>query len=289
MNISTVKKYNDYPIGYDSQKIHFGKLTSSQDILDLFKVIFDRDFDEDLIKWYAACPAGPNIWYGAFEGSKPVGMYGLLPIQIKVGNQVYNGALCNNVGVIPRFFGRGLFQSLGQYALSDANFPLSVCLPNIQASRGHKVVGWESYGVLELLSSDLEEKKIDFVEYEQFKFIPQKNEPYFHIVKNSEFFKWRYSRPYMRYFQSFFSDSHYIVWKYHEDHKQILKTSDFHLVHQLGGKIDILQFKGSVASEGLRSVGFNPILTNEFLMIGNVEIEQNVNLFNFEPGDNDVF
>ena len=289
MNMSMVKKYNNFPIGYDPKRVHFGKLTLNRDILGLFKVIFARDFDSDLIEWYAACPTGSNIWYGAFEGSEPVGMYGLLPIKIKVGNQVYNGALCNNVGVMPKYFGRGLFQSLSRYALEDAGFPVSVCQPNVQASRGHKVVGWECCGILELLSSDLEEREIDFVEYDQFQFIPRENEPYFCIVKDSDFFKWRYSRPYMQYFQSFFDDGRYAIWKYYGNRKQVCEITDFQFVHQLGGKIDILQFKDSTTSKNLKDVGFHPTLTSEFLVTGHVEIKQNVNEFNFEPGDNDVF
>lgn len=289
MSTSTVRKYSEYPLMYDPKKIHFGQLTSDKDILGLFKVIFGRDFKEDIIEWYAACPTGSNIWYGAFEGDEPIGMYGLLPINIKVGGLIYHGALCNNVGVIPKFLGRGLFQSLGQYALGDANFPISVCLPNMQAARGHKIIGWELCGILELLSTNLEEKKVEYVEYDDFKFLPRQDKPYFHVVKDQDFLKWRYSRPYMQYFQSFFDGGHYAIWKNYEGRKQVLEISDFHLVQKLGGKVDILQFKDSPASDTLKESGFSPISSNEFLIHGNIDIGRNTSVFKFEPGDNDVF
>lgn len=288
MNLSTAKNFDRYSIGYDPVKIRFGKLTSSRDILGLFKVIFDRDFQEDLIEWFANCPTGSNIWYGAFESDVPVGLYGLLPIRIKVGGQVCNGALCNNVGVIPKYYGRGLFQALGEYALGDAQLPLAICQPNIQAARGHKVVGWESCGILELLNANLEEKKIDYVKYSDFQYVPRSHQPYFHIVKDQDFFMWRYRRPYMEYYQSFFDGGHYAVWKYYQGRKQILEISDFRLVLLLGGPVDILQFKDSSASDELKKGGFKPVLANEFLIYGKMALDRNMDTFNFEPGDNDV-
>ncbi|MFC1540567.1 hypothetical protein ACFL4J_00850 [Candidatus Margulisiibacteriota bacterium] len=59
-----------YPKLYDAKRIKFGRLTSNGDILELFKVIFKREFKDDLLEWFAACPTGPNQWYGAFDGEE---------------------------------------------------------------------------------------------------------------------------------------------------------------------------------------------------------------------------
>ncbi len=117
----------------------------------------------------------------------------------------------------------------------------------------------------------------------------RKDNLFFCIVKDYDFMKWRYSKPDENYFQSFFDDKNYVIWKYYEGRKQVLETSNFNLVDKLGGKVDILQFKDSPASRQLKEKGFKAVLSNEFLIYGNTDIGQNTNLFHFEPGDNDVF
>lgn len=282
-------KESKYPILYDTNKIRFGKISSNNDILALFKIIFNREFKEDLLNWFAACPSGSNIWYGAFDGNNPIGMYGLLPIRVKVGAHVYNGALCNNVGVVPEFQGKGLFQTLGEYALGDGKFPIVIGVPNKKAVKGHKRIGWQSYGMLELLSGSVSNKKVEWVTYENFRYIPKRKEPYFYVVKNQDFIKWRYSKPGNEYYQSFFSDNNYIIWKIYEGKKQVLETSDFNLVFELSGIVDIWQFEGSSASRQLKDQGFKPILSNDFILYTDLLIEREIDKFNFELGDNDVF
>jgi hypothetical protein len=284
----SVKSLN-YPVAYDKEKVRIVKLTLNKDILHLFKIVFDREYKEDLLEWFAAAPSGPNKWYAAFENGEPAGMYGLLPTKIRIGRNIYGGALCNNVGVIPRFFGKGLFQSLGEFALKDSDFPVVVCLPNIQAVRGHKLVGWEGYGTLELLSAEMGERKVDFVGYPQFKYIPPKVEKYFQIVKDEAFLRWRYSKPNEEYFQTVIGSDDYIIWKSYQGKKQVMEISDYNYVFKLNGAVDILQFEGSRASQQLKNGGFVSIFSNEFLLYTKMSIERDVDLFNFEPGDNDVF
>jgi hypothetical protein len=278
-----------YPILFDVSKINFGKISSNADILTLFKIIFNREFKEDFLNWLASCPTGSNRWYGAFNGDKPIGMYGLLPVEIRIGKHLYNGALCNNVGVVSEFQGRGLFQALGEYALKDGGFPIVVGIPNKKAVKGHKRIGWQSYGSLELLSGEVADKKVEYITYEAFSYILRKEKSYFCIVKNQDFIKWRYSKPGVEYYESFFADNNYIIWKFYKGKKQVLETSNFNLVFELGRVVDIWQFEGSFASQQLKSQGFKPILSNEFILYTNLSIEKDMNKFNFELGDNDVF
>lgn len=284
-----------YPILYDVASITFRRSLSNQEILYLFKEIFRRTFQEDILEWYAACPHGSNIWYGAFHNDTPVGMYALLPMQFRLNNLIYRGALCNNVGVVPEFQGKGLFQSLGEYALRDSNFPIVVGIPNAKAVKGHKRIGWKSYGVLELLHGEVEavaeNQVISKFCRENFIF-PETEQAYqFLVNRDLSWLKWRYSKPGYKYIQSVFQGNRYIVWKEYEKKKQILECSDYTMALELQGEIDIWQFLGSSGSKYLKQRTFLPILQNEFILYLNSEVELNLdpNSVKFELGDNDVF
>lgn len=280
-----------YPILYDQSSITFGQLHSNREKLYLFDKIFNRQFKEDILEWYDACPRGSNIWYGAFHNDLPVGMYALLPMQFKIKNQLYDGALCNNVGVVPEFQGKGLFQALGEYALQDSNFPIVIGVPNSQSVKGHKRIGWKSYGVLELLHRKAEVAFISNYNTEKVAFFPPKRNYDFLVNKDLDWMKWRYSRPGYEYKQSIFPNNRHIIWKNYEQKKQVLETNDVDLVFDLGGEVDIWQFAGSSKSEYLKSKGFIPIFKNEFIIYLNQEIdlEFNINSIKFELADNDVF
>lgn len=279
---------NKYPILYDAAVLKFRRVTSNSDILTLLKIFFNQDFKKDYLNWLSACPTGANKWYGAFEKDQPVALYGLLPIKVRIGGVLYPAVLCNNVGVVLKYQGRGLFQSLGEYALKDADSPIGICVPNAQAVRGHRRIGWQSYGVLELLSRSIEEKDLKYVGYDEFICFPRK-EVYFYIEKDLDFIKWRYSKPGMKYYQSFFGKDDYIIWKYYNAKQQIMELTNYKLAVELGGTVDLWQFRGTNFSEDLKSKGFVPVLSNEFLLYTSLQIANDLNVFNFELGDNDGF
>lgn len=299
-----------YPILYESSSIKLGFLNSKEEILYLFDRIFNRQFTEEILDWYAACPTGSNLWYGAFYQDNPIGMYGLLPMKFKINDQIYEGALCNNVGVVPEFQAgfrqivsddnaqdkKSLFEFLGEYALKDSNFPIVVAAPNTKAVEGHKSIGWKNYGTLELLHGTIEEKSSnDFIKnilnYDSFITLPPQNSFKFSVVKSLDWVKWRYSKPGVQYQQSISNNQRYLIWKSYQEKKQVLETNDVNLVFQLDDQVDIWQFKGSTNSESLKTRGFVPILSNEFIVYRNQEInlDFSIDLFNFELGDNDVF
>lgn len=281
----------NYPILYDVNRVKFGRLNSNRDILYLFKVIFNREFKEDLLDWFAACPTGANRWYGAFDGDIPVGMYGLLPIKVKIGSESYQAALCNNVGIVPEFQGKGLFQTLGENALKDSNSPIVVGVPNSKAVKGHKRIGWQSYGTLELLSGNVGEGQAEYVNYENFKYISRNKNIYFCLIKDIDFMKWRYAKPGVQYRQSFFQGDKYIIWKVYEGKNQVLETNDYRSILKLGGIVEIWEFQNRSSSQYLKKHGFFPRTNNEFILYKNqpIQIDKNPNEFNFELGDNDVF
>jgi hypothetical protein len=280
----------NYQVLYDTKRIKFGRLESSQDILSLFKQIFNRDFDNNLLDWFSSCPTGSNKWYGAFDLDIPVGIYGLLPIKIRIGGIIYDGALCNNVGIAKSFQGKGLFQSLGEYALKDNNSTVVVGIPNSKAVKGHKRIGWKSYGNIELLQGIANEISPLYSTGTNFQHLPRQEEKYFSVVKGIDFIKWRYSRPDYSYIQSIFENRRYIIWKVYEQRKQVLETNDFRLALDLGGIVDIWQFSGSSESYYLKERGFTSVMSNEFILYTSLAIPvDSPDKFHFELGDNDVF
>jgi len=282
---------SNYPILYDTNKVRFGKITNNWEILNLFNIIFDKIFDDNILEWFAACPTGKNIWYGAFEDDEPIGIYGLLPINISIDKAIYFGALCNNVGIIPRFQGKGLFQALGEFALRDSNFSIVVGVPNLKAVKGHKRIGWQSHGILELLSGNIKPQQIEYVEYNRFQHFGDPEKKSFFVVKDIDFMKWRYSKPNNVYKQTLLKNNRYVIWKEYTGKKQVLETNDFEIVFELGGKIDIWQFTGSPESEILKKRGFTPIMFNEFIIYNNnhIFINNSPDWIKFELADNDVF
>lgn len=285
MKVTTKK----HPILYDENKVKFGQVKSEADILILMKEIFHRTFEKKWIEWLNNSPNGANKWYGAFEDDDPIALYGLLPIKVKVGSEHYNGALCNNVGVVPRFQGKGLFQAIGEYALNDRKPPLVIGVPNTKAVKGHKRIGWRSYGLLELLSGEVGQKEVSKVGYEHFRYLPPKKESYFRMIRDQAYIKWRYAKPGIEYYQSFYSDDNYIIWKTYEGKKQVLETNNYNHIFELGGVIDIWQFANSESANKLKEKGFKSILSNDFILFTDLDFDNDINKYCFELGDNDVF
>lgn len=278
-----------YPVLYDQSRIQFGRLQSTADILNMFKLIFSRDFKPDLIDWFEACPTGANKWYAAFRDGEPIAMYGLLPLKVQLAGQVVAAALCNNVGVIAEYQGTGLFQTLGEYALNNMDCPLVIGVPNAKAVKGHKRIGWKSYGVLELLSGSQSGSEPESVTLDDFRSFAPKQEPYFKVKKDFDFLKWRYSKPNTVYYQSVFGNEEYVIWKHYENKKQVLELSSYELLSRFSGIVDVWSFKDSTASNALKARGFKPLLANEFILFTDLSIENDPDKIIFELGDNDVF
>ena len=107
---------NPYPVLYDRTRVTFGRIERRDEILALMTRIFARQFSPALIDWYFDAPRGPNRWYAAFDEHEPIALYGLLPTLVQLGDQILNGMLCNNVGIVTEYQGKGLFQTIGEYA-----------------------------------------------------------------------------------------------------------------------------------------------------------------------------
>ena len=188
------------------------RLATSEDtmeVLHLMRACFgEREAINDA--WYQwfnyGCPTGPNRNYVAIDKQtgRFAGGYGLLPIRIKINNEVVDGSLCTNVMAHPDYQGRGLFTSMGRYCLSaeeafGARATLGV--PNENAYPGHMKVGWKLLSNLAFVAkSSFRDRTCKSVEVAAFDsrvdhLIRQTSQQVNFIVeKDYRFLNWRYTR-----------------------------------------------------------------------------------------------
>jgi len=260
-----------------------GKLENEDAIVDVLNEIFagHATFEKAFVYWMNECPTGKNQWYAAFDNTRPVALYGLLPMDVSYKGFQMKGALCNNVGTVPEYRKRGIFVDLGRYALQDFHADIAIGIPNEAAVPGHMKVGWKRVGTLELLSG--ESNRLGDVPYcvlEGFQFDLPEYEPDFLVSRNAEWRKWRYSKPGVEYRQSVFGNG-FVIWKEFEikgrgifarmgiKSRQVMETnSDAMPLIMLGGdcKIQMWQFKNSVRSRHLKSIGFLPTMEREMIV-----------------------
>lgn len=135
--------------GLDSS-IRLATNEDAEEVLSLMRACFgEREFLNK--KWYSwfnfDCPTGHNRNYVAIDNAtgRFAGSYGLLPIKIKVNDQVMDGSLCTNVMTHPEYQGKGIFTLMGKNCCANeekyqSRFSLGV--PNKKAQPGHMKVGW---------------------------------------------------------------------------------------------------------------------------------------------------
>jgi GNAT superfamily N-acetyltransferase len=278
--------------------VSFGIIDSAEDARDVLNEIFgEGKFGLDFVEWMGDCPTGPNRWYAAFDGSRPVGTYGLLPMVVDVDGTHYKGALCNNVGTVPSHRGRGIFTDLGRYALGDMKADVAFGVPNEAAVPGHRKVGWARCGKLELLSGEStdgveEYRRMPFREFKFvpfFKHIPTEGKPRVMAVRGWPFWQWRYSKPGQEYFQSLFPEQRYAIWKEFEGRRQILETNDWQLAACMGGWVDIWQLEGSRISRHLKGLDFESRFDRDLIVYApKVDVPMDVDRIRFELCENDV-
>jgi len=143
-----------YPILFDVNKIniriiHRLKETDENKFLDLFEMMFKHKVSSNLIEWYERL-YGKNIWAIIEEKDTKrfIGIYGLLPLEFILKGKEIRGYLCHNVGIIPDYWGKGLFQYVGEHVLTKVVRGQEIVLgfPNLAAFKGHKRIGWIDIG-----------------------------------------------------------------------------------------------------------------------------------------------
>ncbi len=217
-----------YPSLFDVNNIsvklfHNFKEINEKNFLCLYRNIFGRVFSKDTFVWYDRLTNG-NIWAIAIEkeSNKYVGLYGLLPLNFYLRGGECGGYLCHNVGVERKYYGRGLFQYIGEYILGKVlrNNEIAIGFPNKLAIRGHKVIGWKDMGNMLFyektkLSNNLELEDKNVYEVDEFpqslnKFLLKLRDGVdFSLKKDVLFLNWRISKP----------DHEYKCYVYNKDNK----------------------------------------------------------------------
>lgn len=216
------------------------RLAANEDVdkvLSLMQACFgEREFLTKV--WYEwfnfSCPTGFNRNYIAIEKATGniAGGYGLLPIKIKINDQVVVGSLCTNVMTHPHYQGRGLFTQMGRYCLSaEKAFQsrLTLGVPNESACPGHMKVGWKMFSDLTFIAKfsfrnkSCKSKEVLYFDTRVDQVIRQVAEQAnFMVIKDHRFLNWRYQqRPDKDYrlfiFENKSNVDGYMVLKYFDD------------------------------------------------------------------------
>jgi len=265
--------------------LSFGTIESPDVVVRALNGIYGGDkFNRSFVDWLNAAPRGWNRWYALFDGGDPVAVYGLLPLAVRYRSKVRRGALCNNVGVAPKYRGRGLFVDIGRRALEAEGADIVLGVPNDAAVPGHRTVGWQTVGRLELLRGymgvhpgrgDAEHRR-----FEDFDFGMADVESNLCVVRNEEWRWWRYSKPGEDYRQSVFSDG-CCVWKERvlEPNgefpkmaiatQQVLEASNDSVPFMVLSStklIDMLAMRGTRRHEYLKLLGFKPVFGRDLIV-----------------------
>lgn len=189
----------------DNFLIRLATKEDADEVLSLMRACFgERDFFHNA--WYEwwnySCPTGYNRNYVAIDGDKIVGAEALLPIRIKVNNQIIEGLLSNNSMVHPDYWGKGLFTQLVKYALSSEAVELALGVPNRNSYHAFLKTGWIVPSDLVFIAkSSFRDKRYKAREVVTFddrmgrllcQIAEQSN---FMVIKDYRFLNWRYHRP----------------------------------------------------------------------------------------------
>ena len=120
-------------------------------IFELWKAVHPEEIyvSEAWIKWwrwkYLENPAGkPRIWLAEYEG-KIIGQYPLVPIMMRVENQIVKAYQNMDLMTHPEYQAQGVFSALERRALDEAKNEgvyITFGYPNAAAYRGHIKSGW---------------------------------------------------------------------------------------------------------------------------------------------------
>lgn len=181
-------------------------LSDGRQFVDAWRKAFARDLGEKIFDWLFG-PGSNNHLYVAVceEDNRIAGGYCLLKQEAIIDGETCTSYLCNNVFTVPEYRFYNIFVRLGRFALAENECKKTVAygFPNHLALPGHKRVGWsvcESVSFFERIPStvatnndfllqDISEK--DLVNIEDL-WRGNDVQSTFCIVKNKDYFKWRY-------------------------------------------------------------------------------------------------
>lgn len=124
------------------------------EFLTCYERIFNRKFDQIEFQWYFE----KDNYFTILRNNekKSIGMYGLLNIKLNINQTLIHSYLCHNVGIVSEYGGKGLFQYIGDQAISNIVSKNEIVLgfPNKISRKGHLRLGWEQIGNVRFIAFD---------------------------------------------------------------------------------------------------------------------------------------
>lgn len=209
-----------------------------------WELAFERSFEKRDYEWIFD---SRNLVYGAFDQEVLSAGYCILQSHAFFHGKLVKSGLCNNVFVTPEYQGFHLFTKLGRYVLSKAGeqgVQILIGFPNENSLPGHRRVGWtafpknyylETKRIKDVVSGKIVDERISPLTSFNLRFWEKAFSDFalsiadgrsFSIVKEVEYFSWRYfKRPSGNYSIFFFQEKGrvrgYVVFKYYEPSRRI--------------------------------------------------------------------
>lgn len=176
------------------------------DFLKCYENIFHRKFDKCEFEWYFE----KENYFTVLKDKRnlSIGLYGLLSINLNINKKEFNSYLCHNVGIIDEYGGQGLFQFIGEKAISNVVYGNELVLgfPNKASRKGHLRLGWDQIGDIRFIifkgkDVNYQSSNYDFVSIEEF---DEKYEKAFttfsqkfslSLNKTIKYLNWRITKP----------------------------------------------------------------------------------------------
>jgi len=277
-------------------KLSFAIIEDRKTIRGLLNKIFgDYKVPLGTVEWLSKNPSGRNIWYTAFYKAQPIGLYGMLPVRVRIGDESSLSFLCNNVGVLPEFRGKGVFTDLGKYTTECLKSHVLFGVPNKAATKGHEKVGWKTVGTLELLYGRSDKKNIvnstwTVQEVSRFRTDLHRMPAFIGFERAPRNAWWRYTKPGEKYNQTHLGNLH-VTWKEFEGFYQVMECDPFiapHLLLPDDQDFSVLCLRDSMQSEIYKQMGFKTKFERD-LIIKNYDGNSSPDMIRFELTDLDNF
>lgn len=221
----------------DNFLIRLATKEDADEVLSLMRACFGerQSFHTAWYEWFNfGCPTGFNRNYITIDKAmgKIVAGEGLLPIKIKVNDEVVVGSYSTNVMTHPDYQRRGLYTQLARYCLSaEEAFQsrLTLGVPNENSYPGHIKVGWKVLSDLVFIAKfsfrnkSCKSKEVPAFDARVDQVLRQvAQQANFMVLKGHHFLNWRYKeRPDKSYrlfiFENKGNVDGYMILKYFDD------------------------------------------------------------------------
>jgi len=133
------------------------------EVIELLRLVGFSTSTHEMWRWkFKENPKG-FIGTVGVSGDKIVGYMGLILVDMKIGNTIFQGAQAVSLAVHPNFRRQGMFLEIGKALMKDAahkNIPVTYGVPNEPAFHGHLKYGWFLVGEIPVLTKFLSRKAL---------------------------------------------------------------------------------------------------------------------------------